>query len=201
MKQTQQGFIGIVLVIIAALAVGGGVYYAKKAKEVRETNIATVSTETTSSTAESAVNTQARPTSGGSVSLSTHMTLDEILALNEGRTMQCTGSMISNGATISSTTYVNGKTIRGDSTIVHNGATTKGSVVLKDGIVYAWTGSTGTKVKVSASFNLATALSLPGAPAQPQSYDCVPWTVDAAKFVPPATITFKDYGSITLPSF
>lgn len=44
MKNTQQGFIGVVLIIIAALAIGGGVYYHHK-KQIQQEP--TVQPETT----------------------------------------------------------------------------------------------------------------------------------------------------------
>lgn len=208
MKQTQRGFIGIAIVIIAALTVGGGVYYAYKTKEAtRISNMASVSNQMQSDTTNQGsgqtavgINTSVlmRPLDNGTTS--THMTLEQLLGLNDGRILQCT-SRVTNaqGTVINSTAYINGSAIRGDSSIVSGDTTTMSSLILKDGMLYSWTGSVGMKMKVSASFNLRSLLSASGQAAT-QDYACTPWTVDVAKFTVPTSVRFTDYGAVTVPT-
>lgn len=199
MKHTQQGFIGVVLVIIAALLIGGGVYYVRhSADTAKQASDISVNAETTlaNETKKRETGTE-RPLDNGTTS--THMTLDQLLAVNDGRSLQCTSSTTNTqGVVINSTAYLTGGSIRGDSAIVSGGATTMSSLILKDGMLYSWTGNTGMKMSISASFNLLTLLSASGQAAT-QEYACVPWVVDVAKFVVPTSIRFTDYGAITVP--
>jgi hypothetical protein len=209
MKRTQQGFIGIALGIgaIVVLVVGGGAYYVKKVNQkVPMANETTVMTNTgfqntsmdTNVSADPKISTpiEARPVSSN---VPVRMTLTDMLTINEGQSMQCSAVTTNNDATINTIVYINGKTVRGDSTIVHNGLPKKGGVIMKDGFMYAWTGTEGMKMKVSASFTLDTAMSISGS-AMPSSYDCESWTVDSAKFALPAHIQFVDYGVMSLPN-
>ncbi len=208
MKTGQSGFaLALVIIIIAAVGVGGGVYYSQKVKNktaVENSNKSeqkadeTVNTEVDSKSPVS-VDTKTNTAISGTAKM--NVTLQELLSYNKGKSVMCNGtSTTPEGAVITGTTYVNGETVRGDTVVVHKGTTTKSSMIMKGTELYAWTGNQGTKMTVNASFDLNTALSLKGSANQRVEYTCTPWTPDAAKFTVPASVQFTSLGSVTIPS-
>lgn len=209
---TQKGFlVPLIIIIIAALGITGGVYVTQRNKKHIE-NKSVVPTQlnteeqfevSKNTTTDTSTNAAVSSTIQSSSKIKMNMTLAELLTFLKGKDLVCTGSVTSNGGTSSITTYIHGTTIRGDATTTHNGITTKGGVIMKGNDVYAWQGSLGAKLALSANFNLESALSLGGSKSNlnnKSDYTCEPWTVDIRKFTLPSAVTFSDYGAVTIPS-
>ncbi len=224
MERTQEGFIvPLIIIIIAGLGVGGGVYYSKKVKQQNLEKGAAVqkvdatidsrldgkieanSNQKISDNGKSSVDLNAGNSLSGIVK--TNMTMQELLSVYKGKTLECISNFAdpSSGMTNSGTTYIHGNLIRSDNTMMYKGAVTKSSMIIKDGNeIYSWTGSQGTKMSINASFDINTALSMSAgvknSSNQKSEYSCTPWIADASKFVPPASVKFTDYGTISIPS-
>jgi hypothetical protein len=222
MKIEQKGFVIPLVILIVGLGVGGGLYYSQKVKRQNTDKGAittNIDTETKSILDEKIEVDSNQKISGDikeSVGLNMgdsvpakvkmNMTLQELLALNKGKSMMCSNSFTDkSGALIKSVTYMNGSLIRGDETIVNKGITTKGGVIIKgNNEIYSWYGNQGTKMALNASFDIGAAMSMGkyggASPNQKSEYSCEPWTLDMTKFTPPASVQFADYGAVTMPS-
>ncbi len=184
MKNTQRGFaIGIVIAIIAILALGGGaVYVARKAE--KKVSVETVAT----TTAEASVNADVGPDMGSTTSLTSLLGL--------GKSMMCTfvdTASMSEGKVF----IANGK-VRGDFTSNVSGSGSVKSYMITDGSnIYVWSDSMKQGFKMKATAQAETSGNT-GAPDMNKqlNYDCDAWNTDAAVFTPPASITFIDAASI-----
>ncbi len=108
---------------------------------------------------------------------------------------KCTVDTSALEAVSSGVVYVSGGKVRGDLTTSVQGYGNVESHMLADGTdVYTWSSmmSQGFKAPMTAQGSGSAAPSGQGMDANMEySYDCQPWSADAALFVVPANITFR----------
>lgn len=102
------------------------------------------------------------------------------------------------------TIYVVDKKMRGDFTTMVNNQSMENHMIQDGDYVYFWSGTQGTKMKVST-----IATPTPGATVgqQPQGadlnkdvdYKCSSWSVDNSKLTPPADVKFTDLTQMMTP--
>ncbi len=184
--QKQGGFMPfIAIALIAALAVGGGVYVAKKKKEHKIER---------SENTETKANENANLGVGASVNTKTHGSLKSFLGLKKNTI--CTFQGVTKDVTSSGTVYVSADgNMRGDFTVTSPTIKMAEShfLVKGQGAAYAWTGTQGTKMNLTSfmSENSSSQQSYVN-PNTPVSYDCKDWVVDEEKFTLPTGVTFVD---------
>lgn len=187
MKNTQRGFaIGIVVAVIAILALGGGaVYVASHAKK-------TVQVENDTTQATTTAEVSANAVAGGM------MSIKGLLGL--GKSLTCTFSDATSTAKTTGTVYIASGKVRGNFTSNVTNVGEVKSYMISDGQeVYIWSDmmKQGFKMKVAASQQTKPN---PDAVApdinKELNYSCNPWTADASVFVPPASVTFMDMASV-----
>ena len=104
------------------------------------------------------------------------------------------------------TVYISAGKIRGEFTTTAEGKLIETSLIVTDGYQYIWSSAMqgGFKMKIpdiatsSASTNTETTGTYYWNAEQIGDYDCVPWTTEESKFIPPVTIVFTDM-STALP--
>jgi len=185
----QGGFIPFLIVaIIAALAIGGGVYVVKKnkAKVSTEDNVDTQANANADANANANANLGVNAKAKGS--------FRSLMAL--GKNTECSFTSVNDSVTSSGTVYITASgNMRGDYTTTTSSGTQTSSMILKDGYSYVWSGSQGAKMNMASLGNSASA----GAQAQQSvdldsqvDYDCKDWSVDQSKFTLPTNVNFID---------
>lgn len=228
MRNKQNGFvIPLLIIAILAVGVGGGVYYSKsKSKSQTFGNHSDMPSNSQGSEGQKSIDFSRgqdlnASSSGKTVEVESNikgntnivqnlpnikssMTLEELLAVNKGKTLVCKSSSVTpEGADISSTTYMSGGNVRADSVTVYKGRTDKGGVIVKGNNIYSWTGNQGMKIALTGGFDLSGALNMAqgGSASDAKStYTCEPWVVDSSKFTVPSSVQFQDFGSQQIPS-
>ncbi len=193
MQKTQRGFIiPLVILIVAALAVGGGVYYSKnkgpsKNKMGDESNNASTTVK---------ANADASVVMGGKGNGS----IRSLLAL--GKDTMCTYTTTSAQGTMSGTMYISGTMMRGDFQMKSGTSAAVDSHMIKTGdTVYTWSGTQGAKMDMamtgnSSNANLNASQKSTMDLDQKVDYDCQSWSKDASKFVVPTTVKFVDVSAM-----
>ena len=178
----------LIVAIIAILAIGAGAYVVVKSKEAKAPEAG--------DNLNTQANTQADINANANANLGINAkgSLRSLLGL--GKNVMCTFSGTTGSTSSSGTVYISADgSMRGDFTSQTSSGTQTSSMIVKDKIAYAWTGSQG--VKMDATKATASA----GANAQAKSavdldsqvdHKCVDWTRDASKFVVPTTVKFLD---------
>ncbi len=175
MNKTTLLSIGGIIIIVAAIVIW---QVAKKPQNV----VVTSETQTTTEPSGKKMSFEMFTKQGGSYQCSVTQYLDQ------GMTQTTQGKVFLD----------NGK-IRGDYATQVQGMNIDSSVIVKDGFAYAWTSMSKTGYKIAIKpvegDNVATASGSYGWNTQQiGDYDCDPWTPDASKFTPPASITFTAVG-------
>ncbi|MDQ3077094.1 MAG: hypothetical protein M3Q63_03545 [bacterium] len=190
MQNAQKGFIvPLVIVVIAAFSIGGGVYYAKKSKAARIESEARVTAEATTT---ASVSSNASTTIG----VSTDGTLRALFA--GGKNVACTFDNISSSEKVSGIVYVSGNNVRGDFDVKTSSSDTMKTHMIKNSThVYAWTGTQGAKMTVGEFESQGSAQSNKDVNLdQKVTYSCKDWTPDNTKFVAPTSVKFIDLSTI-----
>ncbi len=195
-KTRQGGFIPLlIIVIIAALAIGGGVYYVKH-KQLKMAEQANIDASTTAQV-------DGNMTASSTVSVKNSISLRSLLSLAGNK--KCTVMSPNSSGTV----YFSNGSMRGDFTSKVNASSSVESHIIKSGdTAYVWSGSQGAKMNVS--------VLMQGKAVQGQSktqidldqnveYQCQDWTPDNSEFAIPGTIKFMDIsammnGDIKLPA-
>lgn len=200
MQQTQRGFIfPLVVVIVAALAIGGGVYYSKQkaaapaSPEVTTETTATTETETnTTATTETGAENNQTVTAGASTS----GTLRGLLAL--GGSWTCTVENKNPGAESTGTVYLSGQMMRGDF-MLKNQATSEAHMIKTGNDMYVWNGAQGAKMSLDMTTpagNTQAKTSNGVDLDQKVDYQCQSWTKDESKFAVPSGVNFIDLAAM-----
>jgi hypothetical protein len=180
MKNTQRGFVGIiVIIIIAALAIGGGTYYAHKKSVEKKQNSELNDPKWNSETqATSTVDVKAGLNGKGS--------LRSLLAT--GKSVMCTFTSDKSSGTV----YVADGKMSGTFTA----GTYTGNMVSDGKTYYVWSGTQGVKMSLDASTeahaNNSTQSQGNVDINQNVDYKCSEWKKDESKFVLPPTVKFID---------
>ncbi len=190
----QAGFLPfIVIAVVAALAVGGGVYYATRGDEAGT---------------ESEVETEAKAKveTHGDVQIkgeSSKSSLRSLLAI--GKDVVCTFESSARNTESSGTVYISSTGEMHGNFDSENqiGSVHSHMIVKADGMAYVWSGSQGTKMnfsKIDAAASSETDTSV-NMDAQVE-YKCSDWKRDNSKFEVPSDVNFIDIDAMmkgTLP--
>ncbi|MEX1111893.1 MAG: hypothetical protein WEC84_00365 [Candidatus Andersenbacteria bacterium] len=181
----QKGFIApLVIVVVAVVAIGAGIYFTRQGQEGEESAVSTESNQSTEQTTES---------EGSSLS----GTVTDLL--QSGQNLTCTFNRTDEAGTTSGTVYVagQGQRFRGDFTLSQaDGMQMDAHVVQEGDVNYFWSDQLpqGTKTTVTDE-EAAT----PSDTANPQAvldenvdYSCRPWIVDNSMFNLPSDKEFVD---------
>lgn len=195
-RTTQQGFIiPLAIIIIAALAIGGGVYAQKKAKQ-RAQMKAEVSMQ-----ASSTISTNGTASTTATGSEKVKGSIRSLLAL--GTNSVCTISGTNEMGTVNGTVYISGQMMRGDFTMTQSGKAMESHMIRNGNTVYAWTGTQGAKMTMDMANENATSSAGENRNAnanvaldQKVDYSCSPWTKDDTKFAVPTTVNFVDVSAM-----
>lgn len=188
----QGGFVPfIAIALVALLAVGGGVFIAKKNKEHKQLVVDNTETKANG-------NADMRANENANLGVNTKGKVNGSLKtlLGMKKNTLCTFEAISNGVTSNGTIYLSAEgNMRGD--FVLSGPTIKMAdshiIIQANTTAYAWTGTQGTKMNLSGFLNgNADTKQDYVNPNSPVSYDCKDWAVDASKFVLPSGVNFID---------
>ncbi len=185
-RNTNAGFVPIIaLVIVAILAIGGGVYYSKyKSTRTEEPN-------KLKNEEKSNANVEAN------AKVSTSGTLRGLLAV--GRNVMCTIDGNEANGNVSGTMYISSDgMMRGDFTAKTTGSGTVDSHMIRQGdTLYAWSGSQGAKMSYAGMSTTASSQSQGSVDLDKQvNYRCSNWEKDATKFTAPTTVKFIDVGAM-----
>lgn len=104
-------------------------------------------------------------------------------------------------ASVSGTVFVADKKMRSDNTILDSKGISLDSHVLSDGeYTYMWTGTQGSKIKISAIETKASPSTKQATTTQNLDQElnmkCDTWTIDPSKFVIPSDVKFTDISSM-----
>ncbi|PIP55526.1 MAG: hypothetical protein CO183_00480 [Candidatus Zambryskibacteria bacterium CG_4_9_14_3_um_filter_42_9] len=181
-SELEKGFAPLlVIAIIAILAIGGGVYYAKNQSENK-----TVETETEMETGASMEI---------ELGVNTRGSLRSLVSL--GRNVMCTFTSSADGYESEGTVYISAdNSMRGDFT---SNFTAQGSVeshmIMNADNSYFWSGNQGTKMSTN-KLNKDTGVSTDSNQSvdldSDVDYKCSEWSRDNSKFSVPSTVTFID---------
>lgn len=167
----------IIIAIIAILAIGGGTYAVSKNKEKKE---------------KLEANTEIKTNTEVNMEAETKGSLRSLLAI--GKNTMCTFTSAHEGVTSSGTVYIaTDGSMRGDfksdTSVAGN---INSSMIMKDGISYAWSGAQGMKMnaQVTPPTNTSTEQAV-DLDAQ-VDYECSPWNRDDSKFNVPTNVNFID---------
>ncbi|MEK7650314.1 MAG: hypothetical protein AAB364_00335 [Patescibacteria group bacterium] len=195
-EQTQRGFIfPLVIVIVAALAIGGGVYYSKQKQNANPASTETATTETTTTTETSTATSNT--SDGTNVSNNgTNGTLRQLLALSGDWT--CTVENKTPGAESTGTVYLSGQMMRGDF-MLQNQATSEAHMIKTGNDMYVWNGAQGAKMSMDMTTqagNTQTKSNNSVDLDQKVDYQCQSWTKDESKFAVPSGVSFIDLAAM-----
>ncbi len=172
--QSGIGPIVVILILAIVAAIGGGVYYSKKAK---------MDEQKVEENTEVEGNAEVK----GNLPLNAKGTIREIFAL--GKNSMCTFSGASAQGSVSGTMYISKDMARGDFVMTQTGKTAiNSSMIRQNSNVYMWSGTQGATMsfgdinKAAASQNMDI--------DQKIDYKCVDWTPDQSKFAVPTTVKF-----------
>lgn len=123
--------------------------------------------------------------------------------LKLGKSLKCTYSMDAEGISVSGTSYVSGKNMRGDFENADNGGAKIQSHMISDGTwVYSWSSASpmGFKMNISEAESKGTTTDTDTSDNQyadvfknDLNYKCTPWIEDASLFKVPANVEFADF--------
>ncbi len=186
MKNTTKGFIVPVIIIIAALALGGGAYAVKKSKQAH------MKTDTSVEVRGNATSTNAQATSTQAKG-----SLKALLGMNQD--VMCTFNGANTQGQAAGTVYISGPMMRGDFTSHASSTGTVESHMIRDkGDVYVWTGTQGAKLpygQIEAAAN-SSKNKMQVDLNQQVDYKCSPWTPETSKFSLPGTVKFIDVSAM-----
>ncbi len=186
--KTNKGFIGIGLIvtIIAVLAVAGGGYAVWK--------------HTADNKAEVKVENKVEVKGDASVTPSGKKMAFSQFIKQKG-SYECDVHQFVGDVDTKGKVFISNGKIRANFNTEANGSEITGSVIIRDGFAYTWTSffPTGFKVAVKedADGNLEGNVTADGKQYNWNAnkigdYDCVTWTADPKQFEVPATITFNE---------
>ncbi len=198
MKNNQRGFIlSLVVIVVAAIAVSGGIYYAQKAKSPTSDIAAQNEAFQAEVQATSTINGDISATSTATSSAKTKKdSLRSLLALNKD--VSCTISSKIENTSTEGTIFNSGKMMRGDFvTTTGSKGTVETHLIRNNTDVYAWTGTQGAKMSVG-DFESKTqaSSSTPIDLDQKVEYSCADWKPDSAKFTIPTNVKFINLSAI-----
>ena len=191
-KNLQGGFIPfLVIAIIAILAIGAGVYVAKKNREAGAPQANQNAQENANANANLGVN--------ANINAKTNVSLRSLLSL--GQNTMCTFSKTSSDTTSSGTVYFasDGEMHGMFQTRSGTKSTVTSHMIIKGGVTYAWTGTQGVKMDFS-QMNVGTSAEVQArkyADLDAQGdYECSPWVRDDSQFNLPAGVNFMDLNAL-----
>lgn len=196
---TQKGIVGIglVIAIVAVLAVAGGGYAYWHNK-----NKTAVTVDMRNGAVHSETNKMPNNLTGTSGTDSKKIAFSEFIKQNGS--YECTVTQSIDGMDSTGTVWLNNGLIRGDYSVKVNGSNISGSTIIRDGFAYTWSSAfpMGFKVPITEDINgsIGANTSISGKTYswdahQIGAYNCDSWKADASKFAIPSTITFQ-----TIPS-
>lgn len=208
-ENTKGGFIlPLIILVVAAVVIGGGVYtYSKQNLKITPDN-QNVSNDTSSSTTTTD-STVIAPVDGGatastSVSVGTEGTLKDLFAIKTPQvcTITLTGGDFSGGA---GKVYISGGNMRSDYTTTISGKTYGTHIVVKGDVSYTWIDGMNTGFKTAVNKTAppvkadVKAVAKTQAPDMDQKvkYTCATWTPDATKFDLPS-VQFTDMSTVNV---
>ncbi len=190
-KNLQGGFAPLLIIaIIAILAIGAGAYVVQKNRAAKAPEAG--DNLNTQANVNADLNANANANLG--INANAKSSLRSLLGL--GKNVMCTFSGTTGSTSSSGTVYISADgSMRGDFTTQTSTGTQTSSMIVKDKIAYAWSGTQGVKMDATKATTSA------GTSAQAKSavdldsqvdHKCTDWTPDASKFVIPATVKFLD---------
>lgn len=190
--KTNKGFIGVgvIIAIVAVLAVAGGGYAVWKSKGAERANDKAIENANENSAVKGEDSTNP---SGKKMAFSSF--------IKQGGSYKCTVHQNVAGSDADGIVYLDDGRIRADYTVSYNGTTMTGSSVIKDGYAYTWTSLTPTGFKIAVKDDMkngdisASSGSYSWSADQIGDYDCVAWKADASLFTIPSNITFQEMKS------
>jgi hypothetical protein len=202
MNNLKAGFVPfLVVAIVAALAIGGGVYAVKKnndKKAALEDNLETQANANADANANVNANLGVNANGSGKATIMSFLDLK--------KNAMCTFDSTDNDMTSKGTIYISAEgNLSGDFVTTKSGTSTTSHMVVKSGVAYVWTGSQGAKMDLSSLQGSASAQAKSYVDVNSEvDYSCEDWTVDASKFNLPSGVTFVDIeamlkGSLKLP--
>jgi len=189
----QKGFAPLlVIVIVAAIAIGGGIYAAKhKSKPAPVDDVETQANANADANANANANLgvnaniNAQINSKLNTSAKTTGTLKALLGLGKNVVCDVDTGKESGKVYLTAGGSLSGEFTASNGTISH--------VIVKDGMAYVWSGTQGAKLSLdylnaSASAQSSSQVNL----NSEASYSCSDWTVDNSKFTLPSGVNFVD---------
>lgn len=182
----QAGFAPLIIIaIVAVLAIGGGVYYAKNNNDGVEAE------------AELDANVEANMSADMSSETGAKATLRSLLAI--GKDVVCEVSTSKDGYVSEGTVFISASgEMRGDfNSSMNGGAATESHMIMQGDEAHVWSGSQGAKVNMAAMG--ASASSQAGQVVDVDAdveYECSNWNRDASKFTTPSSVNFIDVEAV-----
>lgn len=200
MKNKQGGFLPIIAIaIIAALAVGGGAYAVKKNKERKMhegDNIETRADARADINANENANLGANGYMKGS--------LKSLLGM--GKDTECTIENNAENYSSKGTVYVSNRNeMRGDFLAIVQGRNIDSHMIMKDEVMYSWSGSQGSKMSIKGmqmlkEGEISDSYKNMGQGSMDLSnqvnYSCKNWSYDSSKFTLPTEVKFTDVNEL-----
>lgn len=179
----------VIVAVVIILALLGGAAYLSLSKSSTNQGI-------------TAKVTSAPTTSPTSANPANNTTLAGLLAL--GQNLRCSFNVkATSGESTQGTFYVSNGNMRGDFVMKNTaGKENQMSMIRNGNENFIWGPALPTAIKMNLSLDKLAAnaqTSQFGNVNQKTNYNCVPWSVDASLFTPPANIKFTDIGQMMAP--
>lgn len=130
----------------------------------------------------------------GAADTSAGQSLKELIGL--GAAQKCSFDDAVTGGQASGTVYVGGGKVRTDFATQQGGQAVVGHSIVDGSTSYTWIDGMKDGFKVSVAAGAQQTGAAGGAQGidmeAKMNYRCEPWTLDASKFAPPASVTFRD---------
>jgi hypothetical protein len=189
--KSNKGFGPLVIVIIAAVVLGGGAGTYKVVQKNKEKKAAM---NADVNLAASSTDTGVSASTTSKVEVKNSGTLRALIAQNKN--LVCTIKTEVSGSSSEGTVYVSGTDMRGDFVMQSSGVTVNSHMIKVGQTMYAWSDSgQGVKMDTTASANSNASMQTMDLD-QNVSYDCKDWNKDASKFAVPTSINFIDMNAM-----
>lgn len=203
---TQGGFVSVlVLAIVAAIAIGGGVYVVKKTQENNQEKINIQAEDNleikANDNTDVNTNINAKADIGVDIGLSGKSKLNSLLSI--GKDTLCVVESTKGGVTSSGNVYIssNGE-MRGDfKTMASTSGNVDSHMIVNSESTYVWSGSQGSKMSnmmISSNTNSDTKAESKNEVSLDSevNYKCEDWSKDSSKFAVPSGVNFMDIDAL-----